>query len=75
MILYGLKTCDTCRKALKSIDKVEFRDVRAEGLPKDVAQQAGGSALLHGGAREIQREDQRVGGRGEGVHQNGLESL
>ena len=40
MILYGLKTCDTCRKALKSLEKAEFRDVRAEGLPKDLAQVA-----------------------------------
>lgn len=36
MILYGLKTCDTCRKALKSLDNAEFRDVRAEGVPQDV---------------------------------------
>lgn len=36
MILYGLKTCDSCRKALKSLSNVEFRDVRAEGLPQAV---------------------------------------
>ena len=36
MILYGLKTCDTCRKALKSLENAEFRDVRAEGVPQDV---------------------------------------
>ena len=36
MILYGLKTCDTCRKAMKSLDNVEFRDVRADGVPGDV---------------------------------------
>lgn len=40
MILYGLKTCDTCRKALKSLGDVEFRDVRAEGLPENVAHAA-----------------------------------
>lgn len=40
MILYGLKTCDTCRKALKSLGQAEFRDVRAEGLPENVAQAA-----------------------------------
>lgn len=36
MQLYGLKTCDTCRKALKSLKDVEFIDVRAEGVPADV---------------------------------------
>lgn len=40
MIVYGLKTCDTCRKALKSLDNAEFRDLRADGLPADVAQAA-----------------------------------
>ena len=33
MKLYGLKTCDTCRKALKSLDGVEFVDVRKAGVP------------------------------------------
>lgn len=36
MILYGLKTCDTCRKALKALAAAgrapAFRDVRAEPL-------------------------------------------
>lgn len=36
MILYGLKTCDTCRKAWKSLENAELRDVRAEGVPQDV---------------------------------------
>jgi len=40
MILYGLKSCDTCRKALKSIGDVTFLDVRADGLPEDVARAA-----------------------------------
>ena len=30
--LWGLKTCDTCRKALKALPGAEFRDVRAEPL-------------------------------------------
>ncbi|WP_227258167.1 arsenate reductase family protein [Kangsaoukella pontilimi] len=35
--LYGLKTCDTCRKALKALEAgapgpVTFRDIRAERL-------------------------------------------
>ena len=36
MILYGLKNCDTCRKALKAINaagvKTTFHDVRADGV-------------------------------------------
>lgn len=36
MILYGIPTCDTCKKALKAIEAagktVRFRDVRAEPL-------------------------------------------
>jgi len=31
--LYGLKTCDTCRKALKELSNVEFLDVRSDGVP------------------------------------------
>lgn len=36
MRLFGIKTCDACRKALKEINNVEFVDVRADGLPNDV---------------------------------------
>ena len=36
MILYGIPTCDTCKKALKALQaaghEVTFRDVRAEPL-------------------------------------------
>ena len=36
MILYGISTCDTCKKALKAFQAAEkpvtFRDVRAEPL-------------------------------------------
>ncbi len=32
MQLYGLKTCDTCRKALKSLEGAAFVDVRADGV-------------------------------------------
>lgn len=39
MRLYGIKTCDTCRKALKALQAVghpvEFVDVRADGIPED----------------------------------------
>lgn len=32
MIVYGLKTCDACRKVLKSNESARLRDVRAEPL-------------------------------------------
>jgi len=50
MILYGLKTCDTCRKALKSLKDVTFVDVRDDGVPPDVlktAHEVFGEALLN----------------------------
>jgi arsenate reductase (glutaredoxin) len=37
--IYGLKTCDTCRKALKALPGAGFRDVRAEPLgPDEIAE-------------------------------------
>ncbi|WP_298847385.1 ArsC/Spx/MgsR family protein [uncultured Ruegeria sp.] len=50
MQLYGLKTCDTCRKALKSLPDAEFVDVRSDGVPESVMSQAFatfGNALLN----------------------------
>ena len=40
MTLYGIKTCDTCRKALKALESVDFVDVRVDGLPDDVLSRA-----------------------------------
>lgn len=40
MILYGLKTCDTCRKALKALGSAQFVDVRDAGVPDKVLEQA-----------------------------------
>lgn len=40
MKLYGLKNCDTCRKALKALPVAELVDVRANGVPCDVLQAA-----------------------------------
>ena len=40
MDLYGLKTCDTCRKALKLLPDATFVDVRTSGVPKDVMTRA-----------------------------------
>lgn len=40
MKLYGLKTCDTCRKALKSLPDATLVDVRETGVPADVMTRA-----------------------------------
>lgn len=40
MQLYGIKTCDTCRKALKSLEGASFVDVRADGMPDAVLVEA-----------------------------------
>jgi len=40
MILYGLKTCDTCRKAMKSLPGTQFVDVRGQGVPPDILTRA-----------------------------------
>jgi len=40
MELYGLKTCDTCRKARKSLPDVTFLDVREDGVPGAVLEAA-----------------------------------
>ncbi|MGY3439421.1 MULTISPECIES: arsenate reductase family protein [unclassified Marinovum] len=40
MHIYGLKTCDTCRKALKSLSGASFVDVRTEGVPDEVMRRA-----------------------------------
>ncbi|MEM9437196.1 MAG: ArsC/Spx/MgsR family protein [Pseudomonadota bacterium] len=50
MELYGLKTCDTCRKALKALPGAEFVDVRGDGVPGDVmarALETFGAALIN----------------------------
>ena len=50
MILYGLKTCDTCRKVRKLLPDAEFCDVRADGVPLSVLESAYhvlGDALLN----------------------------
>lgn len=55
MILYGLKNCDTCKKARKQLDEagkeVAFHDLRDEGVTKkqitDWAKAAGWEAMLN----------------------------
>ncbi|MEL6476250.1 MAG: Spx/MgsR family RNA polymerase-binding regulatory protein [Pseudomonadota bacterium] len=37
--IYSLKTCDTCRKAIKALEaarqSLEITDIRADGVPRD----------------------------------------
>ncbi|MGH1457379.1 MAG: ArsC/Spx/MgsR family protein [Paracoccaceae bacterium] len=40
MRVYGLKNCDTCRKALKSLGDAEMIDVRAQGVPQELLARA-----------------------------------
>jgi Spx/MgsR family transcriptional regulator len=68
LAFYGLKTCDTCRKALKALDAkgadVAFHDVRAEGVPRRLvekwAKAAGWENLLNKSSttwRELPEKD------------------
>ena len=34
--IYGLKNCDSCRKAMKALPEADLIDVRAEAVPEDV---------------------------------------
>ena len=50
MKLFGLKSCDTCRKAMKALPDAEFVDVRTDGVPDDVlraALETFGAALVN----------------------------
>ncbi len=38
--LYGLRNCDTCRKALKTLDGARLIDVRLDGMPAETLQAA-----------------------------------
>lgn len=40
MRIYGLKNCDTCRKAMKALPEAELIDVRADGVPAEVLAEA-----------------------------------
>jgi arsenate reductase (glutaredoxin) len=50
MKIYGLKNCDTCRKALKALPDAQLVDVRADGISLELLQAAEaqfGAALLN----------------------------
>lgn len=38
--LYGIKSCDTCRKALKELTEITFVDVREQGVPSEIINMA-----------------------------------
>ncbi len=38
--VFGLKNCDTCRKAMKALPEAQLRDVRVDGVPDGVMVQA-----------------------------------
>ncbi|NIZ08920.1 ArsC/Spx/MgsR family protein [Pseudooceanicola sp. HF7] len=40
MNVYGIKNCDTCRKALKELENPELVDIRHDGLPEALLQRA-----------------------------------
>lgn len=40
MIIYGLRNCDTCRKAMKSLDESSIHDVRDDGFPPGLLERA-----------------------------------
>jgi len=40
MRIYGLKNCDTCRKAMKALPQAELVDVRVDGVPDEVMAKA-----------------------------------
>lgn len=65
MLIYGLKNCDTCRKALKALPSATLIDVRNDGVPDtvlDAAMAQFGAALLNArsttwrGLSDVQRE-------------------
>ena len=50
MQIYGLKSCDTCRKAARALPQAELVDVRTNGLPprvREAALEAFGEALVN----------------------------
>ena len=38
--LYGLKACDTCRKAMRALNGAQLVDVRDDGLPDEILMRA-----------------------------------
>ena len=57
MNLYGLKNCDTCRKAKKALEAAgadyAFKDVREDGVTKDADHEMGKGRRLGEAAQQI----------------------
>jgi len=70
-IIYGLASCDTCRKARKALPGAQFRDVRAEPL-SDTERAA---FLAHFGDKLINRASTTWRGLSEDTRQNAPEAL
>ena len=50
MRIFGIKSCDTCRKAMKALPDAQFVDIRADGVPSHTlarAHDAFGEALVN----------------------------
>ncbi|QUS36890.1 arsenate reductase [Falsirhodobacter algicola] len=66
MVIYGIKTCDTCRKAVKALDGAELRDIRVDPLsPQERAEFIGtfGAALINRSSatwRALSEEDRAL---------------
>lgn len=40
MEIYGIKSCDTCRKAVKALPEARFVDLRTEGIASELRAEA-----------------------------------
>ncbi len=66
MRLFGLKNCDTCRKALKALQSAELVDVRADGVPDVIMAQAFeqfGDSLVNNRSttwRQLSEEERKI---------------
>ena len=40
MDIYGIKTCDSCRKAIKALSDARFVDLRKDGITPDLLARA-----------------------------------
>lgn len=71
MEIYGLKTCDTCRKAVKALPQARFVDVRADGVPSDVI----GAALAIFGDKLVNTRSTTWRGLSDAERQDAPEAL
>ena len=53
VVVYGLKNCDTCRKAIKALPDAQLVDVRKDGVPADVLARYEGSRASFGSSTVV----------------------